>query len=61
MAQIAALGEREILSVVVDQTHYTDEGIDKIYCPSDKIPFWDISLKDGTTIYATGNVILHFR
>jgi len=61
MATIGALGEREIISLAVDQTHYTGQGIKDVTPPTEWAPYWEIRLTDGTIVLATGNVNIHFR
>ncbi len=61
MAQINKLGAREIISLLVNGVSYADNMVETVYFPDNGRPFWEISLKDGTTINATGNIFLQFR
>ena len=61
MITIVALGEREVLSIEVNGQRLHPGNVERITTPEPENPYWEIELKDGTVVMATGNVTVQYK
>ena len=61
MVNIVAMGEREVLAIAVNGEDLHPGNMERINTPEAENPYWEIELKDGTILMATGSVTVHYK
>ena len=61
MVKVVGVGEREVISIEVNGRHLDPQEVERINSPEGENPNWEIELKDGTILVATGSVTIHYR
>jgi hypothetical protein len=61
MVKIVGMGEREVIAVEVNGRHLDPEEVKRINSPEGENPNWEIELKDGTILVATGSVTMQYK
>jgi hypothetical protein len=61
MVNIVAMGDREVLAITVNGEHLHPGNVERINTPEAENPYWEIELKDGTLLMATGSVTVHYK
>ena len=46
---------------LLDGAHTVDGNVERINAPEAENPYWEIELKDGTILMATGSVSVHYK
>ncbi len=61
MVNIVAMGEREVLAIAVNGEDLDPGNVERINTPEAENPYWEIELKDGAILMATGSVTVHYK
>jgi hypothetical protein len=59
--KIDGVDVQDVILIEINGKEFGSGEIREIHLPDTKFPAWEFDLTDGTTIYVTGNIIIHYR